>query len=42
MNKVQYKIIPFALMMVGIFAGLIGAVLGALLLIWLWQNYGPK
>jgi uncharacterized membrane protein YeaQ/YmgE (transglycosylase-associated protein family) len=30
------------LSVMGIFAGLIGAVLGALLLIWLWQNYGPK
>lgn len=30
------------LSVMGIFAGLIGAVLGALLLIWLWQTYGPK
>ena len=30
------------LSVMGIFAGLVGAVLGALLLIWLWQNYGPK
>lgn len=26
----------------GWFAGLIGAVLGAMLLIWLWRQYGPK
>lgn len=30
------------LSVMGLFAGLIGAVLGALLLIWLWQTYGPK
>ncbi|WP_407493950.1 GlsB/YeaQ/YmgE family stress response membrane protein [Pseudooceanicola sp. MF1-13] len=30
------------LSVMGMFAGLIGAVLGALLLIWLWQTYGPK
>lgn len=23
-------------------AGFVGAVLGAMLLIWLWRNYGPK
>lgn len=28
--------------MAGIFAGLVGAVLGAMALIWLWQTYGPK
>ena len=26
----------------GWLAGLIGAVLGAMLLIWLWRQYGPK
>lgn len=30
------------LSVMGMFAGLIGAVLGSLLLIWLWQTYGPK
>lgn len=30
------------LSVMGLFAGLIGAVIGALLLIWLWQTYGPK
>ncbi|MGI3169575.1 GlsB/YeaQ/YmgE family stress response membrane protein [Pseudooceanicola sp. C21-150M6] len=30
------------LSVMGLFAGLIGAVLGALLLIWLWQRYGPR
>ena len=30
------------LSVLGLFAGLVGAVLGALLLIWLWQTYGPK
>ncbi|EAQ03860.1 hypothetical protein OB2597_11471 [Pseudooceanicola batsensis HTCC2597] len=30
------------LSVMGLLAGLVGAVLGALLLIWLWQTYGPK
>ena len=30
------------LSVMGMFAGLVGAMLGALLLIWLWQTYGPK
>ena len=30
------------LSVLGLFAGLVGAVLGALLLIWLWQTYGPR
>ncbi len=31
-----------ALAFMGMLGGLVGAVLGALLLIWLWQQYGPK
>ena len=30
------------LSVMGLFAGLVGAVMGALVLIWLWQTYGPK
>jgi len=30
------------LMVAGWMAGFVGAVLGALALIWLWQTYGPK
>ena len=30
------------LTMAGWLAGFVGAVLGAMLLIWLWQTYGPK
>ncbi|MBB05411.1 GlsB/YeaQ/YmgE family stress response membrane protein [Pseudooceanicola sp.] len=35
-------VVRVLLSVMGVFAGLIGAVLGALLLIWLWQTYGPK
>ena len=31
-----------ALAFMGMLGGLVGAVLGALLLIWLWQKYGQK
>lgn len=30
------------LSVMGLFSGLVGAVLGAMALIWLWQTYGPK
>lgn len=30
------------LMVTGWLAGFVGAVLGAMVLIWLWQKYGPK
>ena len=30
------------LSVMGMAAGFVGAVLGAMLLIWLWQTYGPK
>lgn len=30
------------LTVMGMAAGFVGAVLGALLLIWLWETYGPK
>jgi uncharacterized membrane protein YeaQ/YmgE (transglycosylase-associated protein family) len=29
-------------MLTGWLAGFVGAVLGAMALIWLWKNYGPK
>lgn len=29
-------------MLTGWMAGFVGAVLGAMALIWLWKNYGPK
>jgi uncharacterized membrane protein YeaQ/YmgE (transglycosylase-associated protein family) len=32
-------VLRFLLSVMGAFAGLIGAVLGAMLLIWLWQTY---
>ena len=35
-------VVRVLLSVMGVFAGLIGAVLGALLLIWFWQTYGPK
>ena len=28
--------------LLGLMAGFVGAVLGAMLLIWLWENYGPE
>ncbi|MBT8153369.1 GlsB/YeaQ/YmgE family stress response membrane protein [Epibacterium ulvae] len=30
------------LSVLGLLSGLVGAVLGAMALIWLWQTYGPK
>lgn len=35
-------VLRFLLTIAGAMAGFVGAVLGALLLIWLWQTYGPK
>jgi uncharacterized membrane protein YeaQ/YmgE (transglycosylase-associated protein family) len=35
-------VLRFLLSVMGVFAGLIGAVLGAMLLIWLWQTYFRK
>ncbi len=35
-------ILRFLLTVTGAMAGFVGAVLGAMLLIWLWQTYGPK
>lgn len=35
-------VLRFLLSVMGAFAGLIGAVLGAMLLIWLWQTYIQK
>jgi uncharacterized membrane protein YeaQ/YmgE (transglycosylase-associated protein family) len=35
-------ILRFLLVVTGWLAGFVGAVLGAMLLIWLWQAYGPK
>lgn len=35
-------IVRALLSVMGLFAGLVGAVLGAVLLIWLWKNFGPK
>lgn len=35
-------VLRFLLSVMGAFAGLIGAVLGAMLLIWLWQTYVRK
>lgn len=35
-------VLQVLLAMMGMFAGLVGAVLGALALIWLWQNYVKK
>ena len=35
-------VLRFLLSMMGAFAGLVGAVLGSLLLIWLWQTYVKK
>lgn len=35
-------VLRFLLSVMGAFAGLIGAVLGAMLLIWLWQTYIKK
>lgn len=35
-------VLRFLLSVMGAFAGLIGAILGSLLLIWLWQTYVKK
>ena len=35
-------VLRFLLTIAGAMAGFVGAVLGALLLIWLWRTYGPK
>ncbi|MGR3805282.1 GlsB/YeaQ/YmgE family stress response membrane protein [Marinibacterium profundimaris] len=35
-------VLRFLLTIAGAMAGFVGAVLGAILLIWLWQTYGPK
>ncbi|MEM8730514.1 MAG: GlsB/YeaQ/YmgE family stress response membrane protein [Pseudomonadota bacterium] len=35
-------LLRFLLTVAGAMAGFVGAVLGALLLIWLWQTYGPR
>ncbi len=34
-------VLKMLLAVMGALAGFVGAVLGALLLIWLWQRYGP-
>ncbi|PHQ97343.1 MAG: GlsB/YeaQ/YmgE family stress response membrane protein [Marinosulfonomonas sp.] len=34
-------VLRFLLTVVGWLAGFVGAVLGAMLLIWLWRTYGP-
>ena len=34
-------VLRFLLTVTGFMAGFVGAVLGAMLLIWLWQTYGP-
>ncbi|MCG6902697.1 MAG: GlsB/YeaQ/YmgE family stress response membrane protein [Rhodobacter sp.] len=35
-------VLRLLLTITGALAGFVGAVLGAMLLIWLWQTYGPK
>ncbi|MDW4550241.1 GlsB/YeaQ/YmgE family stress response membrane protein [Defluviimonas sp. D31] len=35
-------VIRFILMVSGWLGGFVGAVLGAMALIWLWRSYGPK
>ena len=35
-------VLRILLTVTGWMAGFVGAVLGAMLLIWLWQTYGPK
>ncbi len=35
-------VLRFMIALTGFAAGFVGAVLGALLLIWLWRTYGPK
>ncbi|WP_137702476.1 GlsB/YeaQ/YmgE family stress response membrane protein [Marimonas lutisalis] len=35
-------ILRILLGLMGMAAGFVGAILGALLLIWLWETYGPK
>ncbi|MCP3972338.1 MAG: GlsB/YeaQ/YmgE family stress response membrane protein [Rhodobacteraceae bacterium] len=35
-------VLRFMIALTGFAAGFVGAVLGAMLLIWLWRTYGPK
>lgn len=35
-------VLRFILTVTGWLAGFVGAILGAMLLIWLWRTYGPK
>ena len=35
-------VLRFLIALTGFAAGFVGAVLGAMLLIWLWQTYGPR
>lgn len=35
-------VLRFLLTVMGAMAGFVGAVLGAMLLIWLWRTYGPR
>ncbi|MQY42166.1 GlsB/YeaQ/YmgE family stress response membrane protein [Epibacterium sp. SM1969] len=35
-------VLRLVLSFLGMLSGLVGAVLGAMALIWLWQTYGPK
>lgn len=35
-------VLRFLVSLAGMAAGFVGAVLGALALIWLWERYGPK
>lgn len=35
-------VLRFLLAVMGVMSGFVGAVLGALLLIWLWQRYRPR
>ncbi len=39
---IGWVVLRFLLALTGMAAGFVGAVLGAMLLIWLWQTYGPK
>jgi uncharacterized membrane protein YeaQ/YmgE (transglycosylase-associated protein family) len=35
-------LLRFLLSMMGLLSGFVGAVLGAMALVWLWQRYGPR
>ena len=39
---IGWVVLRFLLALTGMAAGFVGAVLGAMLLIWLWQTYGPR